>query len=52
MKKYQEPSWNFPVVRFLNGKGEDLIPRKDKIYSVKGIRERMKRALALVADAK
>lgn len=51
MKKYREPSWNYPVVRFLNGKGEDLIPRKDKVYSVKGIRARMKQALTFVADA-
>ena len=46
LKKYREPSWNYPVVRFLNGNGQDLIPRKDKIYSVKGIRARMEQALA------
>ena len=35
LKKYREPSWNFPVVRFLDEKGHDLIPRKDKVYSTK-----------------
>ena len=46
LKKYKEPSWNYPVVRFLDGRGKDLIPRRDKIYSVQGIRDRMKLALS------
>ena len=24
---YQEPAWNYPVVRVVDAKGEDLIPR-------------------------
>lgn len=45
LKRYREPSWNYPVVRFLDGKGHDLIPRKDKLYTIKAIEARMKQAL-------
>lgn len=38
---FKEPSWNFQVVRFLNDKGQDLIPRKDKVWTVHGIASRM-----------
>ena len=47
LKKYKESSWNFPVVRFVDGTGHDLLDRQDQIYTVEGIRKRMKRALAL-----
>lgn len=47
LKKYKEPAWNFPVVRFVDGRGHDLLDRQDRIYTVEGIRKRMKRALAL-----
>ena len=33
LKKYREPSWNYPVMRFVNSKREDILPRKDKLYS-------------------
>ena len=52
LKKYKEPSWNYPVVRFLNSEGVDLIPRRDRIYSVKGITERMDLALKKTAPPK
>lgn len=45
LKKYKEPSWNFQVVRFLDSKGEDLIPRKDKVWTVSGIKKRIVLAL-------
>ena len=46
LKKYNEPSWNYPVVRFVNGQGKDLIPRKDQLFKVNQITSRMKEALA------
>jgi hypothetical protein len=52
LKKYREPSWNFPVVRFIDGRGRDLLPRKDRVYTVQGIRDRMKRALAKAQTAR
>lgn len=46
LKKYKEPSWNYPVVRFIDGTGTDLLERKDRIYTVDGIRKRMTLALS------
>lgn len=45
MKLYKEPSWNFQVIRFLDGDGEDIIPRKDKIWTIAGVAKRMIAAL-------
>ena len=33
LKKFNEPSWNNPIVRFLNGSGSDLIPRKSGVWA-------------------
>ena len=32
LKQFNEPSWNNPVVRYLNSAGNDLIPRKDGVW--------------------
>ena len=47
LARYKEPAWNNPVVRFLDVGGEDLVPRRDGIYTVPGIAARM--VLALTA---
>ena len=52
LKTYKEPSWNFPVVRFIDGRGRDLLPRKDSVYTAQEIRDRMKRALAKAQSAR
>ena len=41
LKAFNEPSWNNPVVRFLNKDGKDVIPRKGGVYSISGIAARM-----------
>ena len=41
LKSFGEPSWNNPVVRFLDKKGKDLIRRKGGIYSISGLAARM-----------
>ena len=41
LKKYNEPSWNYQVIRFLNSDGKDIIPRKDKIKTTKALASRM-----------
>ena len=41
LRRYKEPAWHYQVVRFLNGKGEDLIPRKDKVWTIGPLVERM-----------
>jgi hypothetical protein len=46
LKRYEEPSWNNPVVRFVDAKGVDLIPRRDRVWSPSGIAARMAEALA------
>ncbi|MEM1059237.1 MAG: thioredoxin family protein [Verrucomicrobiota bacterium] len=45
LRRYQEPSWNFQVVRFVDATGRDLIPRRDRVWTVSGIAGRMARAL-------
>ncbi|MEM7394291.1 MAG: VPGUxxT family thioredoxin-like (seleno)protein, type 2 [Verrucomicrobiota bacterium] len=45
LKRFGEPAWNYQVIRFLDGKGRDIIPRKDKVWSIGGVARRMGEAL-------
>jgi hypothetical protein len=45
LARFREPAWNNPVVRFVDAEGNDLLPRKDGIYSLKGLLPRMLAAL-------
>ncbi len=45
LKRYGEPAWNNPVVRFVDGAGVDLIARRDRVWSPLGIGQRMIAAL-------
>ena len=45
LKRYQEPAWNYQVIRFLDAKGRDIIPRKDRIWTTTGVASRMIEAL-------
>jgi hypothetical protein len=45
LKRFQEPAWNYQVIRFLNAEGRDIIPRKDRIWSLNGVASRMIEAL-------
>lgn len=45
LKRFREPSWNNPVVRFLKADGTDLIPRKDGVWTTQGVAQRMVDAL-------
>ncbi|MDC8003600.1 VPGUxxT family thioredoxin-like (seleno)protein, type 2 [Aureisphaera galaxeae] len=45
LKKYKEPSWNNPVVRIVNDKGENLVRRVASDYSAKGLYNAMINAL-------
>lgn len=40
-KRFKEPSWNNPVVRFVNHDGDDILPRKDGVWDAHGIAVRM-----------
>ena len=41
LKRYKEPAWNYQVVRFLNGKGTDIIPRRDRVWTTDALVARM-----------
>jgi hypothetical protein len=45
LKRYDEPAWNYQVVRFLDGEGKDLIPRKDRVWTKDALATRMVEAL-------
>jgi hypothetical protein len=46
LQRYNEPAYNFQVVRFLDSNGRDLIPRQDRIWTLGEIAVRMAQALA------
>ncbi len=45
LKKYNEPTWNNPVVRIVNKKGDNLVKRVASDYSAKGLYNAMTKAL-------
>ncbi len=45
-KAFDEPAWNYPVLRFFGGDGEELLPRKDQVFDPATIVTRMTDALA------
>lgn len=45
LAKFNEPSWNNPIVRFLNTDGKDLIERKSGVWTVGPMAARMAAAL-------
>lgn len=46
LREFGEPAWNYQVVRFLDQEKADLIPRKDRIWSVEALAARMSEALS------
>jgi hypothetical protein len=48
MERYREPSWNYQVIRFLDAAGNDVIPRKDRVWTTSGLADRMVEALMAV----
>ncbi len=45
LKQFNEPSWNNPVVRYLDSNGKDVIARRDGVWTTGGTAERMVMAL-------
>ena len=41
LRAFNEPAWNFQVVRFLDAKSNDIIPRKDRVWETGPLVERM-----------
>ena len=48
LKKYNEPSWNNPVVRIVDEKGKDILSRLNGNYSAVGLAEMMTNVLIKV----
>jgi hypothetical protein len=40
-QRFNEPAWNYQVVRFLDDGANDIIPRRDRVWDTGGIAERM-----------
>ena len=45
LKRYKEPAWNFQVIRFLDHNGDDILPRRDKVWSLEETDQRIDKAL-------
>lgn len=45
LRQFGEPAWNNPVVRFVDAQGQDLIPRRDRVWTRAAITQRMIGAL-------
>ena len=45
LKKFNEPAWNYQVIRFIDGEGKDIIPRRDRIWTTEAVASRMIQAL-------
>lgn len=45
LAQYNEPSWNYQVIRFLDSFGNDIIPRKDRIWTLDAVASRLSEAL-------
>lgn len=41
LERFNETAWNYQVIRFLNAEGNDIVERKDGIWSVEGVAKRM-----------
>lgn len=47
LKRLNEPAWNNQVIRFLDANGRDIIPRKDRIWTLSGVAYRMIKVLTI-----
>lgn len=45
LERYKEPVWNNPVMRFVDGKGQDVVPRRDRQWKLLDVIARMDAAL-------
>ena len=45
LKEYGEPPWNFPVMRFVDAGGGDILPRRERIWDAGSVARRLIEAL-------
>ena len=48
LERYREPAWNYQVIRFLDANGRDIIPRKDRVWTTRGVARRMVKTLKIL----
>ncbi|MEM1223033.1 MAG: VPGUxxT family thioredoxin-like (seleno)protein, type 2 [Verrucomicrobiota bacterium] len=48
LKRFDEPAWNFQVMRFIDREGKDIIPRKDRVWTPEATAARMVESLEKV----
>ena len=48
LKYFDEPSWNFQVIRFIDANQKDVIPRRDRVWDIGGVALQMIKALEAV----
>ncbi|MEM1294508.1 MAG: VPGUxxT family thioredoxin-like (seleno)protein, type 2 [Verrucomicrobiota bacterium] len=41
LRRFNEPSWNYQVVRFFDSEAKDIIPRRDRIWTLAALATRM-----------
>ncbi len=41
LRRYNEPAWNYQVIRFLDETGKDIIPRRDGVWTTGALAARM-----------
>ncbi|MFT5498758.1 MAG: hypothetical protein ACI9TH_004173 [Kiritimatiellia bacterium] len=41
LKAFKEPAWNYQVMRFLDSDGQDIIPRKDQVWTTGALAARL-----------
>ena len=39
--RFKEPAWNYQVMRFLNADGKDIVPRRDRVWTLSAVVERL-----------
>ena len=50
LEKFNEPTWNYQVMRFLNEEEEDILPRRDKVWSTHQVSTRLISALKAAGE--
>jgi copper chaperone CopZ len=45
LTQFNEPAWNYQVMRFLNSDLTDIVPRKDKVWTINATANRLAHAL-------
>ena len=45
MKRFREPAWNNPVMRFVDAAGKDILPRRDRIWKAGAVASRLIEAI-------